>query len=111
MGEQGLGQLGETIAETKVANKARSLGRDLSDKELGIVVTQVRKYLSTSVIRAQGLCLLNRLCLLGEGAREAAVRRDLARRLEEDRRRERLAYYTAHARYRGLSREGQIVVT
>ena len=55
----------KTIAETKVANKARSLGRELSDKELGIVVTQVRKYLSTSFIRAQGLCLLNRLCFLG----------------------------------------------
>jgi hypothetical protein len=28
----------KVIAETKVANKARALGRDLSDKELGIVV-------------------------------------------------------------------------
>ena len=110
-GSKDLHSLVKTIAETKVANKARSLGRDLSDKELGIVVTQVRKYLSTSFIRAQGLCLLNRLCFLGEGAREAAGRRDLARRLEEDRRRERLAHYMAHVRGHGLSREGHIFVT
>ena len=48
----------KTIAETKVATKARALIRDLSDNELGIVVIQVRKYLATSFIRAQGLCLL-----------------------------------------------------
>ena len=62
----------------------------MSDKELGIVVSQVRKYLSTSFVRAQSLCLLNRLCFLGEGAVAAAGRRDLTRRLEEGRRRDRL---------------------
>jgi hypothetical protein len=51
--------------EATVAKKARALGRDLSDKELGIVVTQMRKYLSTFLIRAKNLCLLNRLCFLG----------------------------------------------
>ena len=61
---------------------ARALGRTLSDKEQGIVVSQVRKY---SFIRAKSLCLLNRLCFLGEVAVAAAGRRDL--RLEEGRRR------------------------
>ena len=58
----------KTMADCKVAAKARALGRDISDKELGIIVTQIRKYLSTSFIRAQGLCLINRLSYLGEGA-------------------------------------------
>ena len=53
------------------ATKARSMGREASDKELGIIVSQVRKYLSTSLLRAQSLCLLNRLGFLGEGARKA----------------------------------------
>ena len=38
----------------------------MSDKELGVIVNQVRKYLSTSFIRAQSLCLINRLSYLGE---------------------------------------------
>ena len=109
-GSKDMHSLVKVIAETKVANKARALGRDMSDKELGIVVSQVRKYLSISFIRAQSLCLLNRLCFLGEGAVAAAGRRDLTRRLEEGRRRDRQACYLAHIRGRGLSREGQIFV-
>ena len=51
-GSKDMHSLVKTIAETKVATKARALGRDLSDKELGIVVTQLRKYLSNSFIQA-----------------------------------------------------------
>ena len=86
------------------------MGRQMSDKELGVIVNQVRKYLSTSFIRAQSLCLINRLSYLGEGAQAAAGRRTLAKQLEEGRRRERQASYMAHIRGRGLSREGQIFV-
>ena len=83
---------------------------EISDKELGIVVAQVRNYLSVTFIRAQSLCLLNRLGFLGEGAKAAAGMRDLAKRLEEGRRRERQASYLAHVRGQGLSRTGQIFV-
>ena len=38
------------------------------DKELGVIVNRVRKYLSTSVIRVQSLCLINRLSYLGPGS-------------------------------------------
>ena len=86
------------------------LQREMSDKELGIIVTQVGKYLSTSFIRAQSLCLINRLSFLGEGAQAAAGRRSVAKQLEEGRRRERQAHYLAHIRGRGLSREGQIFI-
>ena len=89
---------------------ARAHGREISDKDLGIVVAQVRKYLSVTFIRAQSLCLLNRLGFLGEGEKAAAGRRDLAKRLEEGRRRERQASYLAHVRGQGLSCTGQIFV-
>ena len=69
-----------------MAAKARSMGREASDNELGVVISQIRKYLSTSFIRAQSLCLLNRLGFLGEGAKAAAGRRNLVKRLEEGRR-------------------------
>ena len=109
-GSKDLHSLVKVLAETKLAAKARSLGRQMSDKELGVIVNQVRKYLSTSFIRAQSLCLINRLSFLGEGAQAAAGRRIVARQLEEGRRRERQASYMAHIRGRGLSREGQIFV-
>ena len=109
-GSKDLHSLVKVLAETKLAAKARALGRQMSDKELGVIVNQVRKYLSTSFIRAQSLCLINRLSYLGEGAQAAAGRRIVARQLEEGRRRDRQATYMAHIRGRGLSREGQIFV-
>ena len=110
-GSKDLHSLVKVLAETKLAAKAGSLGRQMSEKELGVIVNQVRRYLSTSFIRAQSLCLINRLIYLGEGAQAAAGRRVLAKQLEEGRRRDRQATFMAPIRGRGLSsREGQIFV-
>ena len=109
-GSKDLHSLVKTISDTKVAAKARALGREASDKELGLVVTQVRKYLSVAFIRAQSLCLVNRLGFIGEGAKAAAGRRELVKRLEEGRKRERQAHFLAHIRGQGLSRVGQLFV-
>ena len=98
----------KVLAESKLAAKARARGRDISDRELGLITTQIRKYLATAFVRAQSLCLLNRLCYLGEGATAAAGRRDLARRLEVGRKREREAHFQAHIRGQGLSRIGMV---
>ena len=100
----------KTLAETQVAHQARSRGREASDNEFGVVVAQVRKYLSTSFIRAQSLCLINRLGFLGDGAKAAFGRRQLAGRLEEGRRRDRQAHHLAYVRGMGLSRSGQTFV-
>ena len=59
--------------------------------------------------KSQALCLVNRLGFIGE-AKAAAGRRDLARRLEEGRRRDRQAHFLAHVRGQGLSRVGQLFV-
>ena len=83
-GSKDIHSLVKIIAETKA--------------ELGIVVFQVRKYLSISFIRAQSLCLLYRLCFLFEGAVEAAGRRDLTSRSDEGSRRDRQASFVAHIR-------------
>ena len=98
----------KVLGETKVAARARARGRQASDNEL--VISQIRKYLSTSFVRAQSLCLLNRLCFLGDGAKAAAGRRDLARRLEIARKRDLQAHHQAHVRGQGLSRSGLIFV-
>jgi hypothetical protein len=71
---------------------------------------QIRKYLSTSFIVAQGQFLINRLSYLAEGAQAAAAgRRQLAARLEEGTRRDCQAHHLAHVRGQGLSRAGQIL--
>ena len=98
----------KTLGENKVAVQARATGRQASDNELGVIISQIRKYLSTAFIRAQSLCLINRLAHLGEGAVAAAGRRNLAKRLEFGRKRE--AHYQAHIRGLGLSRVGQLFV-
>ena len=100
----------KVLGETKVAARARARGRQASDNELGVVISQIRKYLSTSFVRAQSLCLLNSLCFLGDGAKAAAGRRDLARRLEISRKRDLQAHHQAHVRGQGLSRSGLIFV-
>ena len=109
-GSKDLHKLVKTLGEVKVAKQARDTGREASDKELGVIISQIRKYLSTSFVRAQSLCLINRLAHLGEGAKAAAGRRSLARKLEVGRRREREASFQAHIRGMGLSRVGQVFV-
>ena len=100
----------KVIGETKAASRARARGRQTSDRELGALIAQTRKFLSVAFIRAQGLCLINRLGFLGEGARAAAGRRDMAQRNEAQRQRDLQAHYQAHVRGRGLSRVGQVFV-
>ena len=110
-GEAGkdLHSLVRILAEWKVALVSKNRGWEGSDKELGMYMSQIRKYLSTAFTKAQSICLINRLAHLGEGAKAAAARRDLAKRLEEGRRRDRQAHFLAHMRGKGLSREGQKV--
>ena len=100
----------KVLGETKIAAKARASGRQPSDNELGVIIAQIRKYLSSTFVKAQSLCLINRLGYLGQGAKAAAGRRDLAKRLEVSRKRDLYAHFQAHIRGRGLSREGQVFV-
>ena len=100
----------KVMGESKVAAQARDRGRPASDNEVGMVISQIRKFLSTAFIRAQGLCLLNRLCLLGKGSKEVTGRRDLARRMEISRKRDLQAHFQAHIPGSGLAHSGQIFV-
>ena len=58
----------KVLGESNAAARARSRGRQTSDRELGALIAQIRKYLSVAFTRAQSLCLVNRLRFLGEGA-------------------------------------------
>ena len=109
-GSKDLHSLVRVLAESRVAAWERARGRVASDWELGLAMGQIRRALSLDFIRAQSLCLLSRLCHLGEGARGAVARRQQAGREEEARRREQQAHYQAHIRGRGILRGGEIFV-
>jgi hypothetical protein len=79
-GSKDLHSLVTTMAECRVAARARATGQASSDHELGLVTGQIRRALSGDMVRAQALCLISRLCHLGEGAKEAAQRRQVTAR-------------------------------
>ena len=54
---------------------------------------EIRKAISLDFVRAEAMCLLARVCLLGRGTMEAAKRRDQAGREEEARRRVERAHF------------------
>lgn len=107
-GSSDLHDLVRSMAESKVAMIARSRGRECSEHELGVVTGRIRRTLSLAFVRAQALCLQNRLANLGDGAREAAGRREQLRVEEERRRREQLAHHLAHVRGRGVPWAGEV---
>ena len=97
------------FAVSRVASKARARGWEGGDGELGKAMGDVRRATSVTVVRAQALCLLERLTYLSPGARGAVERRRLAERLQERRTRESQAYTLSHLN-RGLNWVGRTFV-
>ena len=73
------------------------------------MVGDTRWALSVTIVRANALCLLERLSQLGPGAGAAAKRRQVAVRLEERRRQDRQAFDLAW-QAREASRVGRAFV-
>ena len=99
----------KVFAEERVAARGRASGEEQGPGQLGLVMGEVRRAASVTVVRAQAVCLLERLGFLGPGARAAAGRRQTTLRLERRRRKEAQAYHQAFVR-RGLAREGRAYV-
>ena len=60
-GSQDLHELVQKLAESKVNAMGLRMGRDSTEEEIGVVVGQIRRSLSTTAVRAQAQCLLSRL--------------------------------------------------
>ena len=75
-----------------------------ADGLLSKVMGDTRRATSVAVVRAQAICLMERLAHLGPGARAAAQRRQATLRLEECRRRDRQAFQLAHQRRQRVGR-------
>ena len=100
----------KVLGESKAAARARSRGRQTSDRELGALIAQIRKYLSVAFTKAHSLCLVDKLRFLGDGARAAAGKRSRDQLGEAKRQGDLQAHYQAHVRCRGLSRVAQVFV-
>jgi hypothetical protein len=90
----------------RVGHLARSSGRQESERLLGQTVGQYRRLVSTTAVRAQAMCLLARVGLITPAAKDAAGRRQVAMRLQEELRRERKAQWMASLQGPGWARRG-----
>ena len=74
------------FAESRVAAMSRAQGWEAGPGQLGKVMGEICRALSVTLVRANALCLFERLSQLGPGARAAAKRRQGTLLLEERRR-------------------------
>ena len=109
-GSQDLHELIQLLAESRVRAMGLRRGREASDEELGIIMGQIRRSLSTTSIRAQAQCLLARLNCIGHGFHQAAKRRNWAAAEEEIMRKERLAQWVGRDRGQSIVRRGQFLL-
>ena len=99
----------KVFAEERVAAEGSATGVEQGPGQLGRVTGEIRRAASATVVRAQAVCLLERLSFLGSGARSAAQRRQTTLTLVERWRREAQAYQLA-TQARGFGREGRAFV-
>ena len=76
---------------------------------LGRVLGEVRRAMAVTIVRAQQVCLWERLAFIAPGAREAAKRRQTTLRLEERQKREAEVYFLSFKRG-GLEKEERAFV-
>ena len=106
-GSEDLHALVQTCAESRVAHICRTSGRQESEQLLGTIVGQYRRLISTCAVRAQAMCTLARVGLITPAARDAARRRQVAMRMEEQMREERRAQWMASLQGPGLAGRGR----
>ena len=109
-GSEDLHSLVQIIAESKVNSMGLARGREGTEAEMGKVVGQVRRMLSTASVRAQAQCLLTRMSSVGEGVGQIAKRRQWAAAQEERMRKEREAQWIGRVRGRNIVRRGQFLL-
>ena len=100
----------QTITESRVKSLGLARGRQGTEAELGIVVGQVRRMLSTTSVRAQAQCLLARMSQVGERVGQAAKRKRWEVAEDERMRKERMAQWIGRVRGRNIIERGQFLL-
>ena len=102
----GVKRLLDKMVESRVTSLGLRSGTQEAAKEMSLVTGYLRRRLSSAVMRANVMCLLERLVLVGEGQGQAGRRRQWQRREEEQARLEREAQWIEKISGRNLSRRG-----
>jgi hypothetical protein len=109
-GSKDLHALLETLADCKLRSMGLARGREGTERERSIFLSQLRRELSTVGAKAQSSCLLGRVARVGEGHRAAAKRRAWVRKEGERREDAMKAHWVANVRERGVFRgRGQLM--
>ena len=99
-------ELVDILAKSRLNIQSIREGREGSGQELANITGQIRRTLSTSILKANANCLLARVGLVGEGAESAGKRRRWASQEEEKMRREREAWWLATKMGKNIVRRG-----
>lgn len=83
----------QTLAESRLKFQGLKTGKPRSKQELGIIVGQIRRRLSSAAIKAQVECLLSKIHQVGPGNAQLAKKREWAVMEDERMRRERGAQW------------------
>ena len=68
----------QTLAESRLKFQGLKAGRPRSKQELGVIVGQVRRRLSSAAVKSQVECLLSRIHQVGPGNTQLAKKREWA---------------------------------
>ena len=90
------------LVVSKAAHIAQIEGRGVSESEKGLILHQLRRRLSVSIITAQSSCMLQRLHHMSPGAKDAAKRRSSAKQRAEQNSLDARAHFEANIRGRRL---------
>ena len=90
---EGVHQLVQTLAESRLKFQGLQRGRPGSEQELGQIVGQDRRRISLAAVKAQVDCLLSKMHQVGPGNTQLAKRRVWAVREDERMTRERGAQW------------------
>ena len=104
-------ELVDALAKSRIDTQGLREGREKTGQELAAVVSQIRRTLSCSILRANANCLLSRLGFVGDEANMASKRRRWVQVEEEKLMREREAHWLALRTGHSLVRRGQFLMS
>ena len=78
-GSKDLHSLLETLADCRLKARGLARGREGTEREKSIILSELKRELSTVGARAVSSCLLGRVASMGEGHRQAAKRGEVVK--------------------------------
>ena len=105
----GVWELMDKMIDSRLKMLGLARGSPAVANEVSIITSQLRRRLSSAVMKANINCLLERMCQVGEGVAQAGRRREWVRMEEEKMRWDRQSQWLARVTGNSLIRRGQFL--